>query len=251
MTSLETRDFVATPADIESLTRSLITAAFQDLQSRTTYLKALVATSQAELGLPVRQRAARIALELTAEDTKAQLAAVESVHARFYDAVIAAIKAAPVDIAVPARQRKKLMHNKANFARTAKSTLRAWLRSDHDLRTLTAARVTKTSLARELPARRPLTANALKRRTLGLADRLLEIVGEAAKTDRDGAVGSLGAVMSLLAQQMAEFGGSMTTKPDIAIRDGRPFKRGSAVFWPTAAANAPPEETTTRRSGAH
>lgn len=251
MTSLENRDYVATPADIESLTRTLITAAFQDLQSRATYLKALVATAQAELGLPIRQRAARVSLELTAEDTKAQIAAVESVHARFYDAVLTALKAAPADITIPARQRKKAFHARANFTRTAKSTLRAWLRCGHDLRALTAARVTKGSLARELPARSALTAKALKRRTLGLADRLLELVGETAKTDKDGAVSSLGTVMSLLAQQMAEFGGSMTTKPEIAVRDGRPFKRGSAVFWPTAAANAPPEETTVRRSGTH
>lgn len=228
MTTLESRDFIATESDIQDLTKRRISASKQLDNSSETYLKVLVATTQAELGSSPRQRQVRG--EVAADDIPIQLAALEAVHTRFYAVVIATLQAS-----LTGRNVKTQAQRKATKERTYKHLVRSWIKAGHDVRTLAAAKVTKPMLERELPDR-PAAAQAktLKRRALGVADRLVALAGEAAKTDRPSAVEALDAVMSLLGQQMASLAGPATTKPDIAIRDGRPFRRGGSVFWPVA-----------------
>lgn len=231
MSTLEARDFVATPADIEELTRRRLSASIQAAQSQDTYLKALTATTIVELGEKPRARAAGKPDELTPDEIKAHLVALENVHQRFYAIVLKAILEGPAELG---RNRKTMAQRKATFARTSKTTLRSWIKAGHDVRGLVAARVSKTMLVRETPDAPKPKAATLRRRAMGLGDRLVLLVGSAPKADRPAALTALESVMQMLAYQMTEMGATISSKPEAALRDGRPFKRGSTVYWPIA-----------------
>lgn len=141
--SLESKHYVATPDDVAQITREIIAAQKQGSEGRATYLRALIATTQAELGQQPRQRAASPAGKLTEEEKAAQLAALEKVHERFY---VAVVKAAKALIDGPDRGGLEL-NKRTNFARSSASTLRRWVRAGNDITGLVASRTTKAMLA--------------------------------------------------------------------------------------------------------
>lgn len=106
-----------------------------------TYLRALVTGSQGKLGPKKGKR--------PTED--AQLTALESVAVPFYAAVLRGVTTD--DIALDATlehadvvTRNRERNRRAVFARTAKSTLVAWVRAGGDLRAIDVSTVTKTEL---------------------------------------------------------------------------------------------------------
>lgn len=140
--SLESRHYVATLDDVAALTRDIITAQKQGSEGRATYLRALIATTQAELGQTPRQRTAPIG-KLNDEERNHQLKVLEEVGARFYGAVV---KAARAQIEGPDRGGREL-NRRTTFARTSLSAIRRWVRAGNDITSLVAARTTKASLA--------------------------------------------------------------------------------------------------------
>lgn len=248
MSTLESRDFVATSADIEDITRRRLSASIQASQSQDTYLKALTATTIVELGEKPRTRNTAKADALSPDEIRAHLVALENVHQRFYAIVLKAILEGPEELG---RKRKTMAHRKATFARTSKTLLRAWIKAGHDIRALAAARVTKPMLIREIPDAPKPVAATMRRRALGLGDRLISLVGSAPKADKPAAVEALESVMQLLAYQMTEMGATIATRPEAAIRDGRPFKRGSTVYWPIAPGQPAANDDTESRKAAH
>lgn len=249
MSSLEARDFIATNADIEDITRRRLSAFIQASQSQDTYLKALTATTIVELGEKPRARIAGKPDELTPDEIKAHLVALENVHQRFYAIVLKAILESPVVVLGP--NRKSAAQRKATFARTSKSMLRSWIRAGHDVRGLVAARVTKPMLMREIPDAPKPRAATLRRRAMGLGDRLVSLVGSAPKADRPVALTALESVMQLLAHQMTEMGATISSRPETAVREGRPFKRGSTVYWPIAPGQPAANDEAAARKAAH
>lgn len=183
-------DYVAKPAEISELTQSLLSAEATTLESRTTYLRALVATTQAELppGKP--------------PDKATVLGVLQGVHERFYEAVTKAVQSA---VAPRTADRAKVVNRKTNFARTALYAVRAWVKADGNLATLKVRNVTKVSLAVE-PKVRPMSATRLTRRLEKLSSRLMAGVLALIETDKPTAIREIETIAGQLAHQLEELG---------------------------------------------
>jgi hypothetical protein len=218
MKSLETRHFVATEADIEALVSIHDDALVSRDTARASYLKALTATTISELGAAIRLRAGKPAV-LGADDIANHVAAFEKVHQRFYAVVLKAVgEGAP-----------KERNARANFARSAASTLRKWIKAGNDIRALAPMRVTKASLRVGGGTGRPGAQPA--RRVEQLAGRLATNAEELAKTDKPGAIAAVETAMTRLASLLVSLGGQPTRDPQKAIDQHLPFKVGRNVFW--------------------
>lgn len=225
MKTLENRHFIATDSDIASIVTTHDDAIHSRDIARATYLKALVATTQHELGAPARLRTGKPAV-LSADDIANHIASLEKVQQRFYAVVLKAIGEGP----------PKERNSRANFARSAASTLRRWIKAGNDVRALAAVRVTKASLRVGGGAGRPQAAPA--RRVEQLAGRLATNAEELAKTDKAAAIEAVEGAMTRLASLLITLGVQSTTNPQKAVDEHRPFKAGSNVFWPSTAAIA-------------
>lgn len=141
--SLENKNYVATAADIESLTRAVVEAAQTGAEGRASYLRALIATTQVRLKAAPRRRQAAIP-KLSAADTEVQLAALDAVHAHFYEHVKKAVRetllAHGVRTAIDENRR-------TNFARSSMSVARRWVKAGNDITSLVAGRTSKAMLA--------------------------------------------------------------------------------------------------------
>jgi hypothetical protein len=124
-------NYHATPKQVEELARSVQLGA----QGPGTYLRILLGACQETLPnlvKPTRGRAAPV------PDLVQQLSAIDKCHAEFYPAVLRGV--ADQDSDEEENQRR------ANFARTAASTLRVFVKRGYDLRTEDVATVTKSGL---------------------------------------------------------------------------------------------------------
>lgn len=222
MKSLESRRFVATPADIAALTAGIVQGSHQSASGQGTYLKALVATLQHEIEAPVRLRAGK-GTKLTLEITEAHLQALEIVHDRFYNIV--------VETARKVAKSPANLNKSTNFARSAKSKLRGWIRAGGDVRALAAARVTHATLVVDR-ASAPMTAKRLLSAAQRARERLTEAATAYAKSDPPGATTFLENVLANLVSTLSQLGAVPTKDPKQAMREHRPFKSPAGVFYP-------------------
>lgn len=143
--NFKAKHLIATPSDIRTLVRSFLKADDKSGNLQADYLKCLVGTTQHEI------KAGEVE----------PLKALTAVHDRFYEEVVAADK------------------DRTGFARSAKSTLLAWMRvENHDILKLKPEAVTKGGLAAETPVRqpRPPSMPILARRAAVEADRMSDIL---------------------------------------------------------------------------
>lgn len=136
--TLEARAFIASNDDIDALVTQYMDAHRTSGRCRGSYLKALVATTQAELDIPTRQYRSHRLAPLCDDGKAMQLTALEIVHRRFYARVIARLKLGGLT--------GELLNKRSGFARTAKSILRTWIRHSNDIAGLAAATVTHADL---------------------------------------------------------------------------------------------------------
>lgn len=166
--SIEHRNYVATPQDIERIAGTILDSTQAADSGRGTYLKALVATTQAELGSQPRKRPSH-STHLDENGVAAQLAAFEAVYARFHEAVVKVAEATVPD------PNAALMRSRTAFSRSAGSTVRSFIRAGNDIRSLVAAKVIKKALA--VPrARRKFTVEALRKRAVKLTEELAAVL---------------------------------------------------------------------------
>lgn len=170
--------YAATVADVEALASNVATGQ----QSDGTYLRVLVAATQAKLGTSRRGRV----------NTAAQLEILDQVHLQFYAAVQRGVGDASVD---DAERRRR-----SGFARSAASTLRAYVKAGKDLRGLVVADTTKHSLrqavnpVRQVPAGTSRVATTFLRSVdtaTQAAEKLLASDGEEARETIESAIESL------------------------------------------------------------
>lgn len=114
-----------------------------------TYLKVLVNAAQAKFGV---KRGKRL-------NTKTQIDALKAIAAPFYAAVLRGVITREIVLTpdLPAAEvtvRTRERNRRATFARTAKSTLVAWVNEGGDLRALDIASVTKSELRASVAAAR-------------------------------------------------------------------------------------------------
>lgn len=124
--TLAASKFVATLAQVEQLAALVATGN----SANGTYLRVLLAGTQAALGRPQRGRQPnRASLLVRQEQT------LTKVHAQYYEHVLAGVGG-------EGQERNR----RANFARSAASTLRKAVNGGHDLRELDVATVSKVSI---------------------------------------------------------------------------------------------------------
>ncbi len=221
--STEPKTYVYTPADVASLTKSLLTAQGNLAQGRQTYLRALIGTTQRELGAPQRKNAMP-AKPLKPDQIAEHLGALERVHERFYAAVAAAAAEGlkGPDAAIH-------LNRRTNFARTAMSAIRNYVRAGKDLTYLVTARVTKDGLRVPRPAR-PVTPLRAKRRVESRSKTFIASVLELAEVDRPAAVAEIELVMGQLGAELAALGVAPVRNAGRAAKTGAPLTIGGRTF---------------------
>lgn len=228
--SLEARHYVATVQDIERLTRDHDAASNTAGSTGGTYLRALIATVQSELGSEPRERTARGGAEgkTAPEECARQLAAFEDVNKRFYAVVLRGLTGDALERNI-----------KSTFARSNASALRRWIRSGHDVTRLAARTVTRDALEGGIPSdsKRParLRVKGLRKR----AEKGVAVLTGAAqaldKAERGSGVALLQEAMAAITAQLVKLGGvAVGRNAEAGVREGKPFKKGSAVFWPVS-----------------
>lgn len=232
MPSLESRHYVAGPADIEAIAIRVLQAAETAGGGQTTYLKAFTATVQNELDSPPRGR--DVPLErLSAADIPVHLAALEKVDALFY---LTVKKAAAKMLAT---KDPLELNRRTNFARSAKATLRRFIAAGFDIRTRAAARVTKASLAEAVPtpkgARRVASPKVLTNRTRKALDDFNSKMQALVGADKVAARKLLEAAGARIAETLASLEGASPTR-DLrkARKQRRPFKSDGTTFFPAS-----------------
>ena len=227
---IERKNYVYTTAEIQDLARAGMEATAAVGETRQTYLRALVGTTQAEL-------------KGTKGATQAmQAKALLGVHKRFYAAVMQAIITPDIAqaprLSQEERTRRSLERNRrSNFARSAHSTLQKWLKvGENNLASLKAASVSKTQLIAATPrseTQRPVKFESVKAKVDALVGDILERSRELAKADPEQARAVLDSALQILALELFQ-GGGLTTSPQVAVRERRPLKAANTLFWPTA-----------------
>jgi hypothetical protein len=229
--TIDAKTYNATTAQITALTQSNLEAAGEMEQTRTTYFRALIGTTQAEL---------KGTKDITPE---MQLVSLNLVHKRFYAAVLAAVTTADIAsserLRAEEKTRRALERNKrSNFARVAYGTIKRWVKSGgHDLMTLRPPNVTQGQLRAETPARavivRKLTPEAAKARVDTWVENVLNATRAIADSDPLQARAVLDDALQRIAKEL--FGGAVqtTTDPATAMKEHRPLRAANGVFWPT------------------
>lgn len=223
--------YVATDRDIETLTATQLQAAQSVTDGHQTYLRALVATAQKELGVKPRARAAAgRPHRLSDEEIAKQLAALAMVHRRFYEIVVRVIDDSLTG--VPAKERVAQKNRRSNFARTALYSARIYVRSGHDMTALVPSKISKSSLAVTVPTKPP-TAKRLKSRLERLSKTFVTAMLELGETDKAAAVTELDTLIGIMASQLATLGVHPARDIERAVAEHKPFKSGATLFIPT------------------
>lgn len=140
LAKIENKTSIPTDSQVESLALERYTNAALISRIDNTYLGILVIASQARLGKGRRKM-----------DASAQTEVLESVHERFYAAVLRGVTthdiAVEADLEPKESTRRSLERNRRSaFARSAKSTLLAYVTAGGDIRALDPNNTSKTAL---------------------------------------------------------------------------------------------------------
>jgi hypothetical protein len=221
--SIETNQYIASAADVEKLAHTILEADITATGARGTFLKAVVGTTQAELGSPPRMRNTK-GEKLDEETTKAHLAAFENVAKRFTEAVNKAAQA------MEPKPDADMMRSRTAFARSALSTVRGFIRASGDIRALAAHKVTKASLATP-KTKRKFSVDALKKRAVSMGEQLMSIAKNLQAANSAEARETVTTIMAQLAKA-AGIAEHTTKDVDKAIEAGEAFHTKTGVFFP-------------------
>lgn len=218
--SIESRSFIATDADIAKIAAQAIDGETRSAEARGLFFKALIATTQHELGSPPRVRNVK-ADKLSAEDVTAHLLTFEGIAKRFCE------KARDVAAnTVPDSDADTLRRRTSKFY-SAASTVRGYIRAGGDIRGIAAHKATKASLAMPRTKRKP-NAEMLKRRATAIGAELEKIArslnGDFAREVLTPLLAKLGALTTK--------GAKATRDPAEAMSEHRALSTKAGVFFP-------------------
>ncbi len=169
-----TKEFVTNAADVTKLAHAIINADASATGGRATYLRSLLAATQAELvGKPVLRvqgRPKRVDLDLSAS-------AFDKVAEAFYGAVLGAV---PEGLTAAERQ------SKTSFARSAAATLRRAIKTGWNPLGEAVTAVSKTRLTawiKEHSEPRPLTPKIAESRVMQHVGAIADLIDKLPKED--------------------------------------------------------------------
>lgn len=232
--TLESRGHVATEDDIRTLASDFVAALSSANGSKLHYLRALIGTTVHELGAPSRQRSIQGA-KIKDDDVRTQhLAALESVHGRFYTVIKETTAKELAHLPSAGGKRGDEVNRKCNYARTALYAIRGWMRAGNDITTLAPGKVTKESLdIPNRPRRRPSTSR-LTTRAESQTRMLFATMKTLAAVDKEAAAGELDALMKRIAAMAVELRGAATKDPRRASAEGVPLRAAGQLFMPAS-----------------
>lgn len=229
---LTTNGFLATDEQIEALARYNLQNVMGSENVRGIYLKSLIVAVQHEI------QAAKVERE--------PKEVLDDVHSRFYKAIMRAVtpKSLQDDDSLTKEERKARAHERnrrSNFARSAKSTVLSFIKSDGDIMQLNAVSITKGELAAFAMAMRsalnaPMT---LKQRAEAAILKTEELLRQLADQDKPTAVKLAESGLSLFADLMVELNGATTNRSDVAMRDHKFLELPAGKFWPVLEPKEP------------
>jgi hypothetical protein len=238
ISTIEQKNFLATDDDVERLAREFRDAQALGRSTAGTYLKILLAAVQVALtGKPVL-RAPRGPAPVLDDILKAEhREALEAQHERLYAAVLRGAVTPdiePGDGLKPdeARRRAIERNRRTNYARTAASTLRAYIRAGGDVRRVAVPAASKGSLAARTSPAPQAPEEAVKRRVHAAAGRLTAAVEELAQVDKAMAREALQGAMEEVAGLLSKYGGTPVTRPEQAVGQHRVLRTPVGLFWP-------------------
>lgn len=237
--TIERKHYAATEHDVELLAASHFQADTLAKRADGQYLRILVAALKAQFNGSRRK--------LSQADTDNHMEFLAATHAKLYSAVVRGVTTDDVadneglDVDVR-RQRAAVRNGRAAFARSAASTLKAFLRAGGDVRTLTVDTVTKGTLRASTSRMVAPDANPAQVATQAALGRVLRLVQAMAAEDPEGAREALEEAMERM----------RTLLNDLDQAPGA----GQGMTLPQARAPVPratsfrPSETTVRRARA-
>lgn len=188
--SLESKHYLASSTEVEAITKAVLEARATGGESRASYLKVLVAKTRERLGMPPRQRHAPAIGHLSTQKRDEHVAALKSVHKELYAIVDATVRSLG--------RTGKTLNRDTNFARTAVSTVKSWIRVGGDIARLAPGMVTKSYLATVARSTKKTSPKVLTNRVRKYADRFMLQVVKLDDLNRDIARAALDDVIAKL-----------------------------------------------------
>jgi hypothetical protein len=229
MATLESRNYVATDADIDHLAGEMFAAQGHLDTVPRIYLRSTVATTIHELGETIRMRMGKVEKIDEAEQTR-QLEAFEKVIARFYPRVVKKMSEG-----LPAtKDRAKILNSKTNWARSAALVVRNWIRAGNSLLTLAPGRLIRATIegaGRNTQKRAPSPAR-VRSRVERESKTLVTTVMELATLDKTAAIEEIQLLLGQLTGQLEELGVQPTKDAKEATSEHRPLRVGRQTFFP-------------------
>lgn len=185
--------FIATPAQVETLAHDVVAG----MNADGTYLRVLVAHMQSKLGKPRRGK------------QPPQEPVLDAIHETLYPSVLKGVSNGE-EITDAERNRR------ANFARSAASTVRAFIRGGGDVRGVDVATATKAGLRAAVAPAAP-SAEGLTRVQRGFVSAeqsVLRAAARLARGDPDDARERIDGLMAELEKLLNELGEGEPAQPD-------------------------------------
>lgn len=217
-----------TDDQVRALTRQILQARVAAESGTVGYLQGLVHTVQVELGVAPRVNPVHIK-RLNEEGIKTQITALQTVHNRAYAIVLEVC----AENLLPGKGRAQELNRRSNFARTAMSVVRRWIRAGKDITCCAASRVSKASLRVEVDRTRQASPRVLTRRVeKGITELIVRATALAA-VDKPTAVVQLETALSQIVTTLAAIGAQAPTKDPVkALAERIPFQTKQGIFYP-------------------
>lgn len=211
---------------------------------RQAYLRVLLAGVQLELGSPTPRLQNVKKLSSTSNEVRtAQLKAIQKLHAQYYEVIAGAI--VTPDIADHARLGDEERHRRAlernrrtNYARTAKSALKAVVSVGVSVLELSVMSVTKAqlrTLVMQRSAGAPQSTATGPRHLATLTERYVRDIRALAEADPGNAASAISNAIEQLGALALDLGTVPARKLAIGIKEHRPIRLKEGMFWPLTA----------------
>lgn len=178
MSSLESKHFIASPTDVEVITKAVLDAQSNNAGGRADYFSALLGTTIHALGVAPRQRQVANPAKIPEKVWSKHMTALEEQNEIFYGTVMKAAREF-----LGANYDPLLLNKRTNFARSAVTTIRTWIKAGNDITLLVPGKVSKSELGKAAKKQKRTSPKVLSNRVRKYSDRFLLTVAKLGESD--------------------------------------------------------------------